>query len=71
MGRRKREITVEKVATLSCIAYSHFHLFLHLRKYVAGHKLHEYDEALNEATARLHAQTAQFCHIGIQELVGT
>jgi hypothetical protein len=33
---------------------------------VAGH---EYEEAINETTARLHAQTAQFCDIRIQELV--
>ena len=64
MGRKRREITAEKVATLLCVAYSHFHLFVRVKKHVAGQ-----EGAMNEATARLHAQTAQFCHIGIQELV--
>ena len=37
-GERRREITVAKVATLSCLAHSHSHLFLHLKKHLVGQK---------------------------------
>ena len=63
MGARGREITALKLATLSRLAYSHSHLFLHLKKHVAGQKFHADEEALNEATAQLRAQ---FCDSGIQ-----
>jgi len=39
MGGREREITALKVATLSCLAYSHFHLFLPLKKRLAFMKM--------------------------------
>jgi len=32
MGGRGRDITAVKVATLLCLAFSHFLLFLHLKK---------------------------------------
>ena len=38
---RGKEITAVKVATLSCLAYSHFHSFLHLKKHLEGRKIHE------------------------------
>jgi hypothetical protein len=38
MGGRGREITAVKMATLSCLAYSHFHLFLPLKKHLAAQK---------------------------------
>ena len=41
MSWRRREITPVKVATQSCLAPSHFHLFLHLKKHLAGQKFHE------------------------------
>jgi len=41
---REREITAVQVATVSCLAYSHFRSFLHLKKQVAGQKIHEEKE---------------------------
>jgi hypothetical protein len=39
-----------KVATQSCLAHSHFHLLLHLKKNLASQKLHEDEEVKNEDT---------------------
>jgi len=47
-------------------ASGNFHLFLHLKKHLAGQKLHEDEEAKNEVTTWLHAQSTEFCDIGIQ-----
>jgi hypothetical protein len=38
MGERGREITTEKVAMLSCLANSHFRLFLHSKKHPVCHE---------------------------------
>jgi hypothetical protein len=42
---------------------------LHVKKHLAGQKFHEDEEVKNEVTAWLRAQAAEFCDIGIQELV--
>jgi len=55
MGGREREITALKVATPSCIAYVHFHLFLPLKKHLASQKFHEDEEVKNKVTTWLHA----------------
>jgi hypothetical protein len=54
-----------KVATLLCLAYSHFHFFLHLKKHLAGQKFHEDEEVKNEVTTWLFAQLADFYDNGI------
>jgi histone-lysine N-methyltransferase SETMAR len=51
------------------LAPSDFHLFLHLKKHLAGHKFHEDEEVENEVNTRLRAQAAEFYDIGIQKLV--
>ena len=57
-----------KVATLSLPAYPPiFHLFLHLKKHVAGQNFHV--EAKNEDTTCLREQVAELCDIRIQKLV--
>jgi len=38
---RGRKFTAVKVATLSCPAYSHFHLLLHIKTEMAGQKFNE------------------------------
>ena len=58
-----------KVATLLCLTYSLFHLFLHLKKHLASKKFHEDEEVKNEVTTQLHAQMAEFYDTGIQKLV--
>ena len=51
------------------LATSNFHLFLHLKKHLAGQKFHE-DKGLKiEVTTWLHAQAADFYDIGLQKLV--
>jgi hypothetical protein len=50
---------------------SDFHLFLHLKKHLAGQKFHEDEEVKNEVTTWLRAQAAEFYDIGIQKLVST
>ena len=57
------------MATLSCVAYSHFHLFLHLKKRLASQKFREDEEVKNEVTTRLCAQAAEFCDVVIQKLI--
>jgi hypothetical protein len=50
---RGREVTAVKVATLSCLAYFHFHLILYLKKHLAGQKFHEDEDVKNEVITRL------------------
>jgi len=57
------------VATLSCLAHFHFHLFLHLKKCLAGQKFREDEEVKNKVTSRLRTQEAEFCDIVIQKLI--
>jgi hypothetical protein len=68
-GGRGREITADHPAHSPDLAPSDFHLFLHLKKYLTGQKFHEDEEMKNEVTAWLRAQAAEFCDIGIQNLV--
>ena len=58
-----------KVAALSCLAYSQFHLFLHLKKHVAGHNFHEDEEFKNEVATWLRGQAAIIYGVAIQNLV--
>jgi len=58
-----------KVATQSCLAHSHFHLCLHLKKHLASQKFHEDKEVKKEDTTWLHVQEAECYDIGIQNLV--
>jgi hypothetical protein len=51
------------------LAPSDFHLFLHLKKHLAGQKFHEDEEVENEVTTWLRAQAAGLYDIGIQKLV--
>ena len=69
MGGRGREITVVNVATLSCLAHSHFQLLLPLKKHLAGQKFHEDEKVKNVVTTWLQAQAVEFCDIGIQKLI--
>jgi histone-lysine N-methyltransferase SETMAR len=46
-----------------------FHLFLHLKKHLAGQKFHEDEVVKNEVTTWLRAQAVEFYDIGIQKLV--
>jgi hypothetical protein len=50
MGGKGREITVVKVATLSCLANSHFQLFLPSKKHLVGEKFHEDKKVKNVVT---------------------
>jgi len=58
-----------KVATLSCLAETHFHLFLHLKKHVADQKFREDEEKKHKATTWLGEQAEKSHDIGIQKLV--
>jgi len=69
MGGREREITSVRVGIMSHLAHSHFHLFLHLKKHLAGQKFHKDEDLKNEVTTCLHAQVVEFYDIGIQKLV--
>jgi len=51
------------------LASDDFYLFLHLKKHLAGQKFHEDEEAKNEVTTWLRAQSTEFCDIYIQNLV--
>ena len=68
MGGRGREITTVKVAILPSLAYSHFHLFLHLKKHLASQKFHKDKEVKNEVTTWLHVQVAEFYDIKYKNL---
>jgi hypothetical protein len=64
-GRRGREITADHPAHSPDLAPSDFHLFLHLKKHLAGQKFHEEEEVKNEDTAacaRNHAVTSNMNH---------
>ena len=58
-----------QVAALSCLTYSYFQLFLHLKKHVTGQKFHEDEDVKNEVTTRLSAQAAEFFDIETQKLL--
>jgi hypothetical protein len=45
------------------------HLLLHIKKQMAGQTYNEDEEVKNEATAWLRAHVAEFCDIGIQNLI--
>jgi len=45
-----RKITAVKVAVLLCLVYSHFHLFLHLKKHLDSQKFHDDKELINVVT---------------------
>jgi hypothetical protein len=47
----------------------HFHLFLHLKKHLAGKKFDDDDEVQEEVMTGFKGQTADFYDSGIQELV--
>ena len=54
------------VATLSCLAYFLFHLFLRLKKHLVGHKFHGNEVVKNKVTTE---HSAEFSDIGIQKIV--
>jgi len=51
------------------LAPSDFHLFLHLKKHLAGKKFDDDDEVQEEIMTRFKGQAADFCDSGIQKLV--
>lgn len=60
MVGRGREMTIVKVAMLSCLAYSHFRLFLHSKKHLVGQKFHEDEEVKYKVTTWLCRQAVEF-----------
>ena len=50
------------------LASRDFHLFLHLKKHLAGKKFDDYDEVLEEVMTWLRGLTADFYDSGIQKL---
>jgi hypothetical protein len=44
-----------------------FHLFLHLKKHLAGQKVSRTRRGENEIATWLRAQAAEFCDIGVQK----
>jgi hypothetical protein len=48
---------------------SDFHLFLHLKKHLAGKKFDDYDEVQEEVMTWFKGQAADFYDLGIQKLV--
>ena len=57
------------MAKLSRLAYSHFHLFLHLKKHLAKHIFHEHEEVKKDDSTWLRALVAECDDIGIQNFV--
>jgi hypothetical protein len=51
------------------VAPRDFHLFLHLKKHLAGKKFDDYDKVQEEAMTWFKGQTADFYEAGIQKLV--
>jgi len=51
------------------LAPSDFHLFLHLKKHLAGQKLHENEEVKNEVPTWLRALAAELYDIVIQKQI--
>jgi hypothetical protein len=68
-GWEGREITSDNPAHSPDLAPSDFHLFLHLKKHLAGQTFHVDEEVKNEVTTWLRAQAAEFYDIGMQKLV--
>jgi histone-lysine N-methyltransferase SETMAR len=69
MGGRGREITADHPAHSPDLAPSDFHLFLHLKKHLAGQKFYEDERVKNKVTTWLRAQAVEFYDIEIQKLV--
>jgi hypothetical protein len=69
MGGRGGEITADHPAHSPDLDPSDFHLFLHLKKHLAGQKFHEDEDVKSDVTTWLCALAAEFCDIGVQELV--
>jgi uncharacterized membrane protein YGL010W len=67
MGGRGRGITAVKVATLLCLAYSAFYLFLHLQQHLASQEFHV--DVKNKVTTWFHVQVAEFYDIWVQKIV--
>jgi len=55
-GWKRRKITAVKVAHSPDLSPSNFHLFLHLKKHLAGQKFHEDEEVKNKARDSLQRQ---------------
>jgi len=51
------------------LAPSDFHLFVHLKKHLAGQKFHENEEVENEVPTWLRALAAEFYDIVMQKLI--
>ena len=51
------------------LALGDFHLFLHLKRHLAGKKFDDDDEAQEEVMMKCKGQAAGFCDSGIQKLV--
>ena len=58
-----------KVATLSRLEYSHFHLFSHLNKHLAGQIFHEDEVVKKDVSTSLCAQAAGLYDTGTQNFV--
>jgi hypothetical protein len=52
-----------------CLEMKHFHLFLHLKKHLAGKKFEDDDEVQEEVMTWFKVLAADFCDSGIQKLV--
>jgi len=66
-AERPAEIHKQSVAVYGNVM--NFHLFLHLKKHLAGNKFDDDDEAQEEVTTWFKVQTADFYDSGIQKLV--
>jgi hypothetical protein len=51
------------------LAPSDFHLFLHLKSFLAGRRFHDYNEVKEAVTTCFASQAASFYYEGIQKLV--
>ena len=58
-----------KVAHSPDLSPSDFHLFLHLKKHLAGQKFHENEEVKNKVSTWFCAQAAELYDIGKQKLI--
>jgi len=66
-GQRTAEIHKQIVAVYGNVM--NFHLFLHLKKHLAGNKLDDNDEVQEEVITWFKGQAADFYDSGIQKLV--
>ena len=57
------------MAKLSRLAYSHFNLFLHLKKHLDKHIFHQHEEVKKDDRTWLRAVAAKCDEIGIQNFV--